>query len=74
VDEIIHPTDLQKKKRGKKMMTTILEALATFGFLFVTSAIGGIIVVALVLAWETIKEKREKKKNANRYYKGYRRG
>ena len=56
------------------MMATILEALATFGFLFVTSAIGGIIVVALVLVWDTIKEKRDEKKNANRYYKGYRRG
>lgn len=56
------------------MMTTIFEALATFGFLFVTAAIGGIMVVALVLVWDTIKEKRQKKKDINRYYKGYRRG
>lgn len=56
------------------MMAIIIEALATFGFLFVTAAIGGIMVVALVLLWATIKEKRDEKKNANRYYRGYRRG
>lgn len=56
------------------MMTIILEALATFAFLFVISAIGGLIVVALVLGWTTIKEKIDKKREANRYYKGYRRG
>lgn len=56
------------------MMTMILEALATFGFLFVISAIGGLIVVALALVWATIEEKRNKKKNLNRYYRGYRRG
>ena len=56
------------------MRAMILEALATFGFLFIISAIGGMVVVALALVWATIEDKRNKKKNLNRYYKGYRRG
>ena len=56
------------------MMAMILEALATFGFLFVLAIIGGIAVIALALVWAILEDKSNKKKGINRYYKGHRRG